>query len=105
MPIVGDHPETGVRIEVTRALAGGPPWFYRGEAVTRDARFALDATVSAEGAVDVALPREAPDGVAERTRLLLRTAWKHAAEDALPPPRHIVRWRADVDVAPARRGG
>jgi hypothetical protein len=103
--IIGHHPETGVRIEVTRPLAGGPPWHYQGEAVTPVERFRLEATVSAEGNVIVDLPSEAPDAVAERTRLLLRAAWKHAAEDAVPPPRHIVRWRADVDVASARRGG
>jgi|SRR5580704_14994021 hypothetical protein len=105
MSIVGPHPETGVRIEVTREVVGGPPWSYRGEAVTPDARYRLEANVSADGQVAVVLPPEAPNGVAERIRLLLRAAWKHAGEDALPPPRHIVRWRADVDVAPARRGG
>ncbi len=105
MGIVGDHPETGVRIEVTRPLAGGPPWSYRGAAVTPDTLFRVQATVSAEGGVIVVLPPEAPEGVAERIRLLLRAAWKHAAEDALPPPRHIVRWRADVDLASTRRGG
>jgi hypothetical protein len=103
--IVGKHPETGVRIEVTRPLAGGPPWHYRGEAATRDASFRLEATVSAKGEVIVKVPPEAPDGVADRARLVLRMAWKHAADDALPPPRHVVRWRADADVAPTRRGG
>lgn len=105
MPIVGDHPETGVRIEVTRSVLGGPPWRYEGEAVTASARFRLEATVSAGGHVLVALPAEAPEGIAEKTRLLLRAAWKHAREDALPPPRHVLRWRADADLAPTRRGG
>ncbi len=105
MGIVGDHPETGVRVEVTRALAGGPPWSYRGAAVTPDTRFPVEATVSVEGTVTVVLPADAPEGIAERIRLLLRAAWRHATEDALPPPRQIVRWRADVDVASARRGG
>jgi hypothetical protein len=35
----------------------------------------------------------------------MRAAYKHAREDAQPPPRRIVRWRAEVDVASARRGG
>jgi hypothetical protein len=105
MGIVGKHPETGVRIEVTRPLEGGPPWRYRGEAVMPSERFRLEATVSADGDVIVELPPEAPDGAADRARLVLRAAWKHAAEDELPPPRHIVRWRADADLAPSRRGG
>ncbi len=105
MRIVGEHPETGVRIAVTRPPAGGPPWRYEGEAVTADARLRLEATVSADGHVVVTLPPGAPAAIAERTRLLLRAAWKHAEGEALPPPRHIVRWRPDVDVAPTRRGG
>jgi hypothetical protein len=53
--------------------------------------------------VDLAL--HAPEGIGDRVRLLMRAAYKHAREDAQPPPRHIVRWRAEVDVASSRRGG
>jgi hypothetical protein len=94
MSIVGSSPESGVRIDVTRPREGGPPWQYAGEAVTSATHFALSATVSAEGDVVVDLPGEAPEGVADRVRLLLRAAYKHAREDGQPPPRRVVRWRA-----------
>jgi hypothetical protein len=95
MGIVGGRPETGVRIAVERGGPGGPPWRYEGEAVTADARFPLVAVVAADGDVSVELPREAPAPLAEKVRLLVRAAWKHAQEDGAPPPRRIVRWRAD----------
>ena len=103
MSIVGNTPESGIRVDVIRSREGGPPWRYEGEAVTSTARFPLLATVSAEGVVRVDLPPNAPEGLGDRIRLLMRTAYKHAREDAQPPPRHIVRWRAEVDVAAARR--
>ena len=53
----------------------------------------------------VELAAGAPEGIAERVRLLMRAAYKHAREDGQPPPRRIVRWRAEVDLAPPRRGG
>ena len=40
MPIVGDHPESGVRFVLERPRAGGPPFQYEGAAFTPDARFA-----------------------------------------------------------------
>ena len=105
MSIVGSTPESGLRVDVTRPREGGPPWRYEGEAVTSTTRFALLATVSADGEVRVDLPPHAPEGIGDRVRLLVRTAYKHAREDAQPPPRHIVRWRAEVDLAPPRRDG
>lgn len=104
MSIIGSTPESGVRIDVARPREGGPPWRYEGEAVTSTARFALASTVSAEGEVVVELPAEAPEGIGERVRLLMRAAYKHAREDAQPPPRRVVRWRAEVDLASSRRG-
>jgi hypothetical protein len=94
MGIVGQHPETGVRVDVERTDAG-PPWSYRGEAVTPDDRFALEARIEADGGVAIELDGRAPAGLGQRIRLLLRAAWKHAHEDGTPPPRRIVRWRAD----------
>jgi hypothetical protein len=95
MAITGYHPETGIRIEVERPQTAGPPWRYEGEAVTPSARFRVAASVSVDGAVSVELQHGAPAGLAEKTRLLVRAAWKHAREDAAAPPRRIVRWRAD----------
>jgi hypothetical protein len=120
MAIIGSTPETGVRIDVSRPRDGGPPWRYEGEAVTAGARVPVTATVSAEGHVVVeiavlglraALPGGPADAdrlaesLHERLRLLLRAAYKHAREDGQPPPRRIVRWRADADVAPPRADG
>jgi hypothetical protein len=93
MGIVSPHPESGVRVDAARPAAG-PPWEYSGEAVVPDARFALRAIVSADGTVDVELSDGAADGLAERVRLILRTAYRHARDDGTPPPRRIVRWRA-----------
>jgi hypothetical protein len=97
MGIVGDRPETGVRIDVERARDGEPPWRYAGQAVTPESTFGLEATVGADGTVGVALAAGAPPGLADKVRLLLRAAWKHAdeLESGASPPRHIVRWRPD----------
>jgi hypothetical protein len=108
MSIVGGHPESGVRIDVARPREGGPPWRYEGEALTPDERFALAVTVSAEGEVSVEMPGgPSAASTAERVRLLVRAAYKHGQREAgegTPPPRRIVRWRAEVDLAPPGRG-
>ncbi|HZU81959.1 MAG TPA: hypothetical protein VE987_03535 [Polyangiaceae bacterium] len=95
MSIVGDRPETGVRVVVERPAGGGPPWRYEGEAVTAGGRFPLAATIDAQGQVTVAVQPGAPDGLAAKARLILRAAYKHAADDASPPPRRLARWRSD----------
>jgi hypothetical protein len=95
MTIVGTRPETGLRIDVERPRDGGPPWRYEGQAVTPADTFGLVATVEPDGAIGVELDSRAPAPLAEKARLLLRAAWKHAQDDDLPPPRRIVRWRAD----------
>jgi hypothetical protein len=95
MGIVGDRPETGVRIDVVRDRTGGPPWRYEGEAVTPGERFRVTAVIAGDGTVSVELQGGAPAGLAEKARLLVRAAWKHAQDDEAAPPRRIVRWRAD----------
>jgi hypothetical protein len=54
--------------------------------------------VEADGAVaiDVAASEVAKD-VAERAKLIVRAAYKHAkeADEDAAPPRRITRWRAD----------
>jgi hypothetical protein len=95
MGIVGDKPESGVRIEVERPREGGPPWRYEGHAVTASERIAVAATVTADGEASVEVAEGAPAGLAEKLRLLVRAAWKHASEEGAPPPRRIVRWRSD----------
>lgn len=93
MPIAGDRPESGVRIAIERARDGGPPWRYAGHVHTPDASAEVRVVVAADGAVDV-------DGavaadLAEKIRLIVRTAFKQAAADGEPPARRIVRWRGE----------
>jgi hypothetical protein len=95
MGIVGSRPDSGVRIDLERPIDGGPPWPYRGEAATPGERFSIAATVSADGEVEVDVPPGAPADLGERVRRVVRSAWKHAQEDGLPPPRRLQRWRAD----------
>jgi len=60
-----------------------------------DVRFRLVATVDDEGAVDVEMDPEAPSGLKDKVRLIVRTAWRRAREDGLQPPVRLARWRAD----------
>lgn len=96
MAIAGDRPESGFRIELERSHDVGPPWEYRGFTVTREARFALGVHVSGDGSVRVEIAPNAPEALAEKLRRLARVLWKHARLDGAPPPRRVVRWRADV---------
>jgi hypothetical protein len=95
--IVGAHPESGVRVDLVRPTEGGPPWHYEGEATTAHERLSVKADVSAAGEICVELAADAAAGLADRVRLFVRSAWKHAQEDGLPPPRRIVRWRQQED--------
>ncbi len=98
MPIVGDHPATGVRFVLERPHGARAPWLYRGHAFTPDARFTLEVEVGAGGEVRVTAPGDAPPELelAEKTRLLFRALYKQA-KDALDgaPPRKVVRWRGE----------
>ncbi|HEX7665703.1 MAG TPA: hypothetical protein VF407_14350 [Polyangiaceae bacterium] len=89
MPITGSHPEKGIRIELSLVS----PRRYEGAIVTPDARFVATADVDDEG--NVTLTSEAPKEMAEKARLVLRTAVRHAAQDKTELPRRIVRWRGD----------
>ena len=94
MTIVGGRPESGVRIDVARPREpAAPPWRYDGEAATPDATVPVVVVVDAEGKVDVELAAGAGPELAEKVRLIVRAAWKHARDDEAPPPRRIQRWR------------
>jgi hypothetical protein len=99
--VVGPHPEAGVRFELERAQGGEPPWHYAGRAVTPEEVFSVAAVVSASGEVQVQLDEGLPPpfarALAEKIRLMLRTAHKQAHEacPGAPPPRRIVRWRGE----------
>jgi hypothetical protein len=111
MPIIGERPETGVRIAIERPRTGGPPWAYAGTASLPDAAFPVQATVAENGDVDVALGDSPESGVmppsdlAEKIRLIVRTVYRQAKSDgerglrpragAGAPPFRIVRWRGE----------
>lgn len=89
MPITGSHPEKGFRIEL--GLEGKNR--YVGAIVTPDARFEATATIDESGAVE--LTTDAPADFAEKTRLIVRTAVRHATAEKTGLPRRIVRWRGE----------
>lgn len=114
MSIVGEKPESGMRITLERPRDENPPWIYVGAIETPDLRRAIRVVVSASGDVDVAadsasspsdsaassdsVPPLSAD-LAERVRLLVRTAYRQAKSDGQPPARRIVRWRPAGDPA------
>jgi hypothetical protein len=93
--IVGERPESGVRIALERDKQAGPPWNYRGAAHVPDASFACEVSVTSEGEVDVTLPANAPPDLPEKVRLIVRTAYRQAKADGEPPAWKIVRWRGE----------
>ena len=92
MGIIGERPESGLRLDLERPRDGGPPWAYAGEVVTPEARFVARAIVAADGAVSVDLV-DAPADLEGKVKLILRAAFKHSQPE--PPPRRIQRWRGD----------
>jgi hypothetical protein len=93
MPITGSHPEKGIRIELTLGKNATNDARYSGFIVTPDGKFQLEATISAAG--EVTVTSDAPDDLTEKTRLVVRTAVRHATAEKSRLPRHIVRWRGD----------
>jgi hypothetical protein len=102
--IAGERPESGVRIALERPRDGGPPWSYTGAAYLPDDTFGLKVQVSAEGTVEVEILAEGgqadsgnapPSDLAEKVRLIVRTAFRQAKADDEPPARRIVRWRGE----------
>ncbi|MFO0679390.1 MAG: hypothetical protein U0169_22885 [Polyangiaceae bacterium] len=103
MPIVGERPSHGLRVHLERVEAvSDSAWTYVGFLATPDSRYDLEVSVAATGAVTVAgrdpgtgLPL--PDDLADKTKLIVRAAHKHAREGApeSPPPRRIQRWRGE----------
>ena len=102
MAIIGERPETGVRIAIERPRDGGPPWSYAGTAALPAAVFPVMVTVSDAGDVGVTLAPAKDDGapppadLAEKIRLIVRTAYRQAKADDEAPAFRIVRWRADT---------
>jgi hypothetical protein len=105
VPIVGERPETGVRIVIERDKSReDPPWSYAGAAHVPSASFPLAVLVDAAGEVTVTVSPEASSGagapppppdLAEKVRLIVRTAYRQAKADDEPPAWRIVRWRGE----------
>jgi hypothetical protein len=99
--IVGERPETGVRIAIERPREGGPPWAYTGTASLPDAVHPVQVTVAETGDVGVVLaPSQEggsapPSDLAEKIRLIVRAAYRQAKSDDEPPAFRIVRWRGE----------
>ena len=95
MPIVGDHPESGIRFVFERP-DGGPPWLYEGDAFTPEARSPMAVRVEAGGEVTVTAGSELSADLAEKVRLLFRSLHKQAKDFPRgEPPRRVVRWRGE----------
>jgi hypothetical protein len=102
VPIVGERPESGVRITIERDKAQHePPWRYEGAAHVPDDSFPIAVTVDADGTVAVAVQESAsrrvppPSDLAEKVRLIVRTAYRQASADGEPPAWRLVRWRGE----------
>jgi hypothetical protein len=101
VPIAGDRPETGVRIQIERDKSReDPPWSYAGAVHVPDASFPLAVVVDAAGEVTVTLSpsgtsAEPPPDLAEKVRLIVRTVYRQAKADDEPPAWRIVRWRGE----------
>jgi hypothetical protein len=95
VPIIGERPQRGVRVVLTRPGGDDAPWVYEGAAHTPHASFALRATVTESGDVDVHAAPGTPPELAPQVRLIVRTAYKQAKADGQPPPLRIARWRGE----------
>lgn len=102
MAIAGDRPESGVRIRIERDKSKDEaPYVYSGAAYIPDASFPLSVVVDAGGDVAVTLSPAAesseppPPDLAEKVRLIVRTAYRQAKADGEPPAWRIVRWRGE----------
>ncbi len=94
MSVAGGRPAHGLRLRLERAGAG-EPLRYEGVASTAQRDFALQITVEASGAVAVTTEEGAPADLAEKARLIVRAALRHAQAEGLGPPRRIQRWRGE----------
>lgn len=102
VPIAGDRPESGVRIQIERDKSReDAPWSYAGAAHVPDGSYPLSVKVDAAGEVDVALSPAAgssaapPADLAEKVRLIVRAVYRQAKADGEPPAWRITRWRSE----------
>jgi hypothetical protein len=94
MSISEGNPDSGLRVVLTLEGAASPNGHarYVGEARTKSEQRALVVSVGDGDAVAVEIEGGNED-LAERVRLLVRAAVRHARADGRPLPRSIQRWR------------
>jgi len=93
MAIVGRNPESGMRLMIERIREEGPPWAYEGAAYTPQATHPMRVVVEVDGVVSVEVDGQPPPDLVQRTRQMVRAAYKHAQDTQQPPPRQIHRWK------------
>jgi hypothetical protein len=93
MTIVGRNPESGIRLMIERVRDEGPPWTYEGAAYTPRSTHPVRIVVEISGEVVVEVETETPPDLVQRTRQMVRAAYKHAQDSQQPPPRQIHRWK------------
>jgi hypothetical protein len=95
MAIIGERPESGVRLELERPRGEAAPFRYEGSLVTPNERTHLTVEIDASGEV-VVTAAGVDDDTLEKVRLLIRAACKHARAEDRPPPLRIQRWRPSM---------
>jgi len=83
MPIAKGPPESGFRVVLERVST--EPLAYEGRVETSAKKYEVRATEDEVSG--------APHDLAEKVRLLLRAAIRHAKNDGRPAPDRIARWR------------
>ena len=92
MAIIGERPESGMRLEIERPRGDVAPFRYEGWVKTPETKIAVVALIDTLGLVDVSGVGLDDDSL-EKVRLMIRAACKHARTEGRPPPLRIQRWR------------
>jgi len=92
MAIIGERPESGMRLDIARPRGVAAPFRYEGSMTTPNDKTPLVASIDAAGEVEVTGAGLDEDTI-EKVRLLIRAACKHARTEDRPPPLRIQRWR------------
>ncbi len=92
MAIIGERPESGMRLEIERPRGDAAPFRYEGWVKTPETKTAVAVLIDGPGEVSVVGEGLDKDTI-EKVRLLIRAACKHARTEGRPPPLRIQRWR------------
>jgi hypothetical protein len=98
MPVVGQPPRDGHRLELRREAGSAAPWRFVGSLeLAEGASVPVEAELAEAGTVSFSDPCVLTAEQRERVERTLRMALKHARQDepTAAPPRRITRWRGD----------